>query len=145
MWSMMPPRTTKKDRSDLRLSIVERLAKARVRPFVTPNGEAMRNLLWAGDMRAAGKKQIPRFARNDNGFYERNARAAGRVRHVTTIPQSPAVSTAGNSSLAVFSFTLALVTRITDSTTTALPAKMKPSTRSCRISQPRKTAITGFT
>ena len=59
--------------------------------------------------------------------------------------QSPAASTAGSSSAIVFSLTLALVTRMTDSTTIALPARMKRSTRSCRISQPRNTATTGFT
>jgi hypothetical protein len=56
-------------------------------------------------------------------------------------------STTGNSSATIFSFsfTFALVTKITDSTTTPLPITIKRSTRSCRISQPRNTATTGFT
>jgi hypothetical protein len=45
----------------------------------------------------------------------------------------------------VLLFTFALVTKMTDRTTIALPARMKRSTRSCRTSHPRKTATTGFT
>ena len=44
-----------------------------------------------------------------------------------------------------FSVTFALVTSITDSTTTTLPTKMNRSTRSCRTNHPRNTATTGFT
>src|SRR5437868_7067485 len=59
--------------------------------------------------------------------------------------QSPAASTAASSSDTTFSFTLALVTRITDTTTIALPARMNRSTFSCNTSHPRNTATTGFT
>jgi len=54
-------------------------------------------------------------------------------------------STAGSSSATVFSFTLALVTRITETTTITLPITMKRSTRSCSTNHPRNTATTGFT
>ena len=59
--------------------------------------------------------------------------------------QSPAISTTGVSSPAVFAVTCARVTSATEATTIALPARMYASTRSCRISQPRKTATTGLT
>ena len=49
------------------------------------------------------------------------------------------------SSVTAISLTFALVTRITESTTTALPDTMNPFTRSCRTNHPRKTATTGFT
>src|SRR5258708_19959165 len=66
---------------------------------------------------------------------------------VTALPAAHRyiASTAGNSSATVFSFTFALVTRITDSTTITLPIKINRSTRSCRINHPRKTATTGLT
>src|SRR5580704_12487890 len=65
---------------------------------------------------------------------------------MTTESQEPyPVSTSGASSATLVSFTFALVTRITDSTTITLPITMKRSTRSCRTSQPRNTATTGFT
>ena len=47
--------------------------------------------------------------------------------------------------IAVFAVTWALVTRATEATTIALPARMYPLTRSCSTSQPRNTATTGLT
>ena len=59
--------------------------------------------------------------------------------------QSPAIFPTGASNPAVFAVTCALVTSATEATTITLPASMYASTRSSRISQPRKTATTGLT
>src|SRR5437867_11634943 len=75
-----------------------------------------------------------------------------RIRTVTTLKsskwklvQSHAVSMACICSVEVLVFTSALVTSATDATTIALPARIYGVMGSCRISQPRKTATTGFT